>query len=213
MKGLLMNHVFITEKTIRNYGLLAIVIVVALYLSGHSLALRGAGFVPFLFLIQPAFEVLKHDALSGWHKFVITLPIKRATYVQSHYLLCLILIGSAAIISLGLFLLAQLLIDFDTILTFYLFFFRGMGIVLIIAALVYPLTFKLGIENLTQSSSLAVLVRLDSSSQAQSYFLYFTSSSNDSVDLIFSLIFLVISFILFLLSCLISSYIFNQKEY
>ncbi len=213
MKGLLLNHVFITEKTIRNYGLLAIVIVVALYLSGHSLALRGAGFVPFLFLIQPAFEVLKHDALSGWHKFVITLPIKRATYVQSHYLLCLILIGSAAIISLGLFLLAQLLIDFDTILTFYLFFFRGMGIVLIIAALVYPLTFKLGIE---KSDSIVIISSISSVGiffASSIVFSLFTSNSSDSVDLIFSLIFLVISCILFLLSCLISSNIFNQKEY
>lgn len=213
MKGLLLNHVYITQKTIRNSFLIAVVIISAFYVSGHSVALRGAAFIPFLVLIQPAFEVLKHDALSGWHKFVITLPLKRKAYIQSHYALALILILSAALISAGLFLIAQQLIDFDQVHTFYIFFLRGMSLVLIIAALVYPLTFKLGIE---KSDSIVIISSVSSIGlffATSTLFLFLFNIPSASFDLIFSFVFLGISLFIFTLSFFISTFIFNKKEY
>src|SRR5699024_8080179 len=65
--------------------------------------------IVMLFLVTPALEFLKREAVSGWNEYVTTLPLKRKTIVKSHYQFYLLLLGLATLISGAIVIVSRLM--------------------------------------------------------------------------------------------------------
>ena len=212
MRGLLLNHYYSTDKSIRNGLLLTVFISLVLHLAQQSMALRAAAFVPFLLMVQPAFEVLKHDAMSGWNKFVFTLPLRRSQLVQSHYIWLLLLLATGTLIAYGLFFGTAFFVDSPSADIFYNFSLRAIGIVICMGALSYPLTFWWGTEKSDQITLMSVGFGLGMFFLVSMGLLLFLGADAPSYDRIFSISLVAVSLLVYLISYVISVRIYNTKE-
>lgn len=211
MKGLILNNLYSVEKSIKSSTFIAIAAVILLILTQNSAALRAAAMLPFLLIPPQAFEVLKHDAMSGWNKFEMTLPVKRRKIVQSKYLTFLLLFFMSVLLTFVLFYIANLFImlPFTNVFNFLL---RGMGAVLCIAAIIYPMTYILGTE---KSDTIMI------SSMGFTFGMFFLVfillqmivGTSEGFDEIFSVTFFVASIFLFIVSYLISNIVYTKKEF
>jgi len=219
MKGLLLNQYYSIGKSIFNYVLLSVLIAGILLFTQHDMMMLFATILPTVFMITPALEVLKHESMSGWNKFLLTLPIKRKHVVQSHYLFFTILLLFGLLITITLFVLAEFILG--QILTEQMIYWimNGVGIAITLGLVAYPLTYQLG----TEKSDMAIIIGF-----IATFGLFFLSDalfnrivSNLSPDtlqgmnlgLLFSGSFLAITLILFIVSYMISLPIYKKKEF
>lgn len=212
MKGLILNNVYTVKRSIQSSCLLAIAIVIVLLIAQNDMALRAAIFLPFLLIPVHAFEVLKHDARSGWQKFEMTLPVTRKKIVTSKYVTFLLLFITSMIIVSIPFLLTHMFVYPTMNALFFNFLLRGMGLVMSIATLTFPLTYILGTE---KSDTITI------SSVGFSLGLFFAVSllllqfigSIERFDEMFSIIFFVITAVLFVTSYIVSMVVYAKKEF
>lgn len=212
MKGLIFNNLYSVEKSIKSSTLLATAIVIGLILAQNPTALRVAIFLPFLLIPVHAFEVLKHDAMSGWSKFEITLPVSRQKIVSSKYMTFLLLFFLSAFIIFAPFLLTHIFIYPTINEIFFNFLLRGAGLILCIAALTYPLTYILGTEKADFITMMGV---------GFSFGIFFgiyallqvVMGAVEGFDQIFSMTFISVSILLLLISYVVSSVIYRRKEF
>jgi len=212
MKGLILNNLYSVERSIRFSTFLSIILIVGLLLIQQSFSVRIAAFLPFLLIPVNAFEVLKLDQLSGWNKFEITLPVKRHQIILSKYVIFLLLFLLGAILSILLFYIIKLFISFSFTLLFFNYLLRGMGMVLCLAVIVYPLTFILG----TEKSDIIMLCSMGFAFSMYGLvfaLLQLTAGSIDNFDIIFSMSFLSISIILLIMSYVVSTIVYKHKEF
>lgn len=196
----------------KSSALLAVAFVIILLFVQHSMGLRLATFLPFLLIPVHAFEVLKQDAMSGWNKFETVLPVKRRTIVTSKYITFLLFVMVAAAIVfipfLGVHLFAYPVINE----LFFNFSLRGMALIISVATVTFPLTYILGTE---KSDTITM------SSIAFAFGLFFGVSTLlqpilgtvTRFDEIFSITFLGIATILFMISYGISLIVYLRKEF
>ena len=212
MKGLILNNLYTVEKSIKSSTILAIAVVIGLMITKTPMALKVAIFLPFLLVPVHAFEVLKHDAMSGWNKFELTLPLTRKTIITSKYVTFLLLFILSALIVSVPFLIAHVFIFPTMTPLFFNFFLRGMGLILCMATLTYPLTYILGTEKsdtVTISSvgfSLGMFFLL-------SVLLQMLIGTIEGFDEIFSVTFLSVSILLLVISYFTSNEIYKRKEF
>lgn len=212
MKGLILNSLYSVEKSVKVSLLLAILINTFLFMTKHSVALQMAIWVPFLIIPVNAFEALKHDGESGWNKYEITLPIKRSNIIKSKYITFLILLMISILLT---FLILYIACIFDLLSFTKLFFsfsFRGMGIILCMAALIYPLTYLLG----TAKSDAIILGSIGFAFGVfglTSTLIPIVFRNNQDLDQAFSVTFLLISILFFIISYYIAKHIYKRKEF
>lgn len=103
-------------------------------------------FLPFFLIPVHAFEGLKHEASSGWNKFERTLPITRRRIVASKYIAFLLLLFLSVCIVALPFVMAHIFLFPTMNGLFYNYLLRAIGLIVCVASLNYPLTYKLGIE-------------------------------------------------------------------
>ncbi|MFK4327505.1 ABC-2 type transport system permease protein [Bacillus sp. RC97] len=212
MKGLILNSLYSVEKSVKVSLLLAILINTFLFMTKHSIALQMAIWVPFLIIPVNAFEALKHDGESGWNKYEITLPIKRSNIIKSKYITFLILLMISILLT---FLILYIACIFDLLSYTKLFFsfsFRGMGIILCMAALIYPLTYLLG----TAKSDAIILGSIGFAFGVfglTSTLIPIVFRNSQDLDQAFSVTFLLISILFFIISYYISKHIYKRKEF
>lgn len=212
MKGLILNNLYSTEKSVKSSLFLTAVAVVLLLLTKNPMAMKAVAFLPFFLIPVHAFEILKYDAMSGWNKYEIILPVTRKRIVGSKYITFLLLFTfSVLIVSVIVYIfhLFQFPIVYSLLVSYSL---RGMGLVLCVAALLYPLTYWLGTE---KSDTIMI------SSASFSFGIFFSTSlmlqmfigGVEDFDRKFSFIFFILSFILFSISYVISINIYKNKEF
>lgn len=207
-----MNHYYTAGKSIRSAVLLAAGGALLLLLSNHPMAFRAAGFLPFLLIPVQAFEVLKQDALSGWNKYEIILPVSRKKAVAAQYITFLLLVAFSTALACGVALAVNALTGSGWNEVFIHFLLRGIGMILSIGALVYPLTYKLGTD---RSDSIMM------GSVGFSFAVFFGTASlleiwigqAERFDGLFSVAFMLISALFAAVSCAISMRIHEYKEY
>ena len=214
MRGLLLIHCYTAGKSIRSATLLTAgaVLLLLLLLSNHSMALRVAGFLPFVLIPVQAFEVLKQDALSGWNKYEIILPVSRKKAVAAQYITFLLLVAFSIALVCGVALAVYGLTGSGWNEVFIHFLLRGAGMILSIGALVYPLTYKLGTD---RSDSIMM------GSVGFSFAVFFGTAfllesligRAEHYDGIFSVVLLLVSALLAAVSCAVSMTIHEKKEY
>ncbi|RPJ98205.1 ABC-2 transporter permease [Priestia endophytica] len=211
MKGLILNNFYSMRDSIKLSLMIAIVANVILIATKNSTSLQIAIFLSFVLISSNAFEVLKQDSSSGWSKFELILPLARYKIVQSKYLTFLLLLALSLLVTIGIFAVTSLFINSSEELILN-FIFRGMGFVFCIASIVYPLTYILGgdksevIRLISMVFSLGVFGLI--------YFLQLkVMEKTEGFDRIFSLSFLLVSIIFFVISYVVSIITYKEKEF
>lgn len=212
MKGLILNNLYSIRKNTKTSFILAIAAVIVLIMTQHNIALRIALFLPFLLIPVQAFEVLKQDAMSGWNKFEITLPVTRRQIVGSKYSTFLLLFMCSFMLIMVVFLITDQFMYPVIDQVFLNFLCRGMGIILCLAASTFMLTYKLGTE---KSDSIMI------SSMGFTFSMFFGLSiliemilgNINYIDEIFSVTFLTLAAISLLISYIFSVQIFKKKDF
>jgi len=212
MKGLILNNLYSMEKSIKSSSLLTVVAVVLLLLTNQSTALKVAAFLPFVLIPVHAFEILKYDAMSGWNKYEIILPVIRKRIVESKYMTFLLLLIFSVLLVFCVAFTVHLLMFPTMHSVFFNYLLRGMGLIICIAALIYPLTYKLGTEksdSIMMGSvgfSLGMFFVID-------FMLEMLISGVEDFDKKFSAIFFIMSIIFLIISYVISVNIYKNKEF
>lgn len=212
MKGLILNNLYSIRKSTKTSSILAIAAVIVLVMTQHNIALRIALFLPFLLIPVQAFEVLKQDAMSGWNKFEITLPVTRSQIVGSKYSTFLLLFMCSFMLIMVVFVITDQFMYSVIDQVFFNFLCRGMGIILCLAASTFMLTYKLGTE---KSDSIMI------SSMGFTFSMFFGLSiliemilgNINYIDEIFSVTFLTLAAISLLISYIFSVQIFKKKDF
>lgn len=212
MSGLILNNIYSVRKSTKTSLLLASVAVIILVLTKETFALRAALFLPFLLIPVQAFEVLKQDAMSGWNRFEITLPVTRKQIVGSKYITFILFFIISLLLIITIFLATHIFLYPVIDLLVFNFILRGMGIILLLAASTYPLTYKLGTE---KSDTITI------GSMGFTFAIFFGLSilleiilgSVPNIDEVFSIIFIIIAIILFIISYVVSVFIYTKKEF
>ncbi|WP_033827973.1 ABC-2 transporter permease [Bacillus andreraoultii] len=212
MKGLILNDIYSIQRDIKSSIIFSVACVIFLILTKNVIAFKVAVFLPFLIIPVKSFEVLKYDVKSGWEKFMITLPVTRTQIVQSKYITFLILLILSLLLSLILFFAVDILYYPTFTLVYYNHLLRGMGLIICVAALLYPMTYKLGIEK----SDSIILYSL-CFSFGVFFFLAMLAkmilAENRNADMIFSIVFFLVSIFLLIISYLVACMIVARKEY
>lgn len=208
MKGLLLNQYYAVEKSFWWHVLIGLVAATCLMLFSNPMLQRLAGFLPLLLLSTSAFEVLKHEAKSGWNKYVLTLPIKRDRVVQSHYLFFITLVFIGLIISTLAYYMAQLLFGIES--SGYVYAVLNIaGIAFTMGFVIYPLTYLMGTEKAE------VVAMIGAGAGIGLFFLsaliYDFLPINE--DWLFSISFMLMTFILFIISYIVSIQVYKRKEF
>lgn len=212
MKGLILNNLYSIEKSAKTSIILASAAVIILVMTQLSAAIKVALFLPFLLIPVHAFEVLKHDAMSGWSKFETTLPVTRKQIVGSKYSTFLLLLMCSLMIIIFIFFMVDQVIYPVIDQLFFNFLFRGMAIILCLAASTFMLTYKLGTEK-------SDAIMIGSASFTFSVFfglsilLEIILGNIQHIDEVFSVTFFVIASIFLLVSYILSVKIYKKKEF
>lgn len=212
MKGLILNNLYSAEKSIKSGIIITIAAVILLIFTKNPTALKVAIFLPFALIPVHAFEVLKHDAMSGWNKFEITLPVVRHKIIQSKYVTFLLLFIISILLTFVLFFIAHLFIVPTFTTVFFNFLFRGMGLILCGAALTYPLTYILGTEK-SDGITISSIGFAFGMFGLVSILLQMIIGTIEGFDRIFSVSFLLVSIFLLIISYVISINVYKRKEF
>ncbi|MCY7738451.1 ABC-2 transporter permease [Bacillus safensis] len=212
MKGLILNDIYIIQKGIKTAIILSVLSILFLLLTKSEIVFKVAVLLPFLIIPVKSFEILKYDVKSGWDKFSFTLPVKRTNLVKAKYITFLILITLSFLLSFGLFFLIDLLFFPSLTFEYYNQLLRGLGLIICVGAMLYPLTYKLGIE---KSDSITIY------SLGFSFGVFFSLAfvaklvleSNRIADMIFSVVFFGLSVFFLIISYLISCSLVKRKEF
>ncbi|TCP70275.1 ABC-2 transporter permease [Baia soyae] len=219
MKGLLLNQYYSNAKSIKGSVVLSFVITTILLLLPYKQTLRLATFLPFIIMVSPILEGLKLEAMSGWNKLLITLPLKRSRVIQSYYLFFSILLCLGFCVAILSFMLADFFakdVLTHSALTSVL---KGIGVTLIMGGAIFPLTYYLGVEKAEKIMTTSTITSLG--------ILFFSGWLYEETvgsaimntfprvhpDLPFSILFLGISLVMFIVSYVVCIRIYEQKEF
>ncbi|MED4158931.1 ABC-2 transporter permease [Shouchella clausii] len=219
MKGLVLNQYYSVGKSFWNYIALSVVITAILLFTQNEMLMQFAAWLPLFFMVTPALEVLKHESMSGWSKFVLTLPLKRREVVQSHYLFYSMMIVIGLVITVALFMIAESIIGQVMTDSAVYKMMNGVGLVLIAGLLNYPLTYQLGTEKSDGILVFSIMAAVGAFLLSSWLFeILLGAVSLDALqginlDLLFSGSFLAVSLVLFIASYVIALYVFKRKEF
>lgn len=142
MKGLLLKD-FLNIKTYgKSMGMIIIIFAIVALVTGNTLFLST---MMLVFSTMVPLSAINMDEQSKWNAYAQCMPVTRRETVLSKYLLILMISFATVIISLLVNLINSLrfTVDWSTVLPLNL----GMlGVVLILAAILMPIIFKLGTE-------------------------------------------------------------------
>lgn len=216
MKGLIRNNFYTVEGSLKATLLLSFAAAIVLAIVGK---VTGDGGNLFSFIIAGnlggfgslAMTVMQKDAVSKWDKFELTMPVSRKDVVTARYISCMlyVLIGViVSIISVLVFYLVTGSVDLERVGYGYAF---GIGFALAIPTFMIPLVMIFGTdktEPLMLVSVVAGLLLFFGSSKIMTPFLKDVTNAN----LIFRLSYMAFSVMLFLVSYLLSCWIYKKKE-
>lgn len=217
MKGLLLNQYYSVEKSIWNYVPLGLILATFLIFFDNPMVQRLAAFVPVIFMASSALEVLKHESKSGWNKYVLTLPVKRSRVVQSHYLFFSVLALTGLLIACAAFVLAQFVFGQAPSEGYIYSVMNVLGITFTMGFVAYPLTYLLGTEKAEVVAMVGggagIGVFFLSAFVYELFIMPLDMLQGLNQDLLFSVSFLIINFILFAVSYVVSLQIYKRKEF
>jgi len=226
MLGLQYTNFFMVYRSVLMYAATSIVLSgISLWISdvSESFVLGEGGkwlAIRFIMLLMmlPILELSKIEAKSGYDKYVLTLPVRRSTIVQSYYLFYFLFITIGVILSYGVVYIYTLLFQLP---------FNSNNVVELIAvdavalllagAIVFPLLYNYGVEKsdvIIIAGVFGSFISINNVSEIH-YLLERPPLSNLNLNLSIYLPFLLflVGILLFILSSLISLCIYRKKEF
>ncbi|MCM2678036.1 ABC-2 transporter permease [Alkalicoccobacillus plakortidis] len=215
MKGLILNQYYSVEKSIWGYAILGFILSMVLVFFENPAFQRVAAFFPVAFMASVALEVLQQEAKSGWSKYVLTLPVKRERVVQTHYLFFGMITFLGLLITCITYLLAQLLFGIELSISYVYSLMNILGITFTMGFISYPLTYILGTEKagVVAMTGFGAGIGLFFLSALIFELLPVKAFQGMNLDLLFSLSFMTINFILFIISYIVSIQVYKRKEF
>lgn len=213
MKGLILKDLLNFKKSSKFFCLFII-----LYLGIAIISNNSSFFTGIIIILAAMLPItsLAYDEKSGFSKFALTMPVSKASIVFSKYLLSLIFLCFAIVLSF----ICNMLIGNLT-------FYQNLASIALISCISFfsislslPLTFKFGIEK-GKIITFGVLMLIGLSS---TYLSKLISKNKTSLDIngFFELLFnnylfviglLALMIIFFIISSLVSIIIYNKKEF
>lgn len=139
MKALMLNQYYSSKTQILIYA--ALTVVITIFFTTFNDSPISAAMFACVYSALGAMDYLKKESASDWLKYAITMPIKRRTIVNTHFLVHFVLVLIGFIISL--IIISILKASFVTGLNAT---FIGVGFAFQFS-LIYLLTYKFGSEN------------------------------------------------------------------
>ena len=155
-KGLIYKDLFLLKEAfpIVALAVLFLLFTIILGFSGGFLALC---IMLMVFAVKVVESTLIYDETDGWDSFVLTAPVSRKEIVRSKYLLQILFLAGAFLISAVILLLISLVPMFSGEEWLFLMLFVGFCYALVYGAVVIPIYLKFG-QHASRYVAFAVLV-------------------------------------------------------
>ena len=155
-KGLIYKDLFLLKEVFPIVALAVLFLLFSITLGffGGFLALC---IMLMVFAVKVVESTLIYDETDGWDSFVLTAPVSRKEIVRSKYLLQILFLAGAFLISAVLLLLISLIPMFSGEDWLFLMLFVGFCYALVYGAVVIPIYLKFG-QHTSRYVAFAVLV-------------------------------------------------------
>ena len=155
-KGLIYKDLFLLKEAfpIVALAVLFLLFTIILGFSGGFLALC---IMLMVFAVKVVESTLIYDETDGWDSFVLTAPVSRKEIVRSKYLLQILFLAGAFLISAVILLLISLIPMFSGEEWLFLMLFVGFCYALVYGAVVIPIYLKFG-QHTSRYVAFAILV-------------------------------------------------------
>lgn len=194
-------------------GLALLISGILLFFAG-SLVSGIAALLIMLLMTLPPLEIMKIESKSGYDKYVHTLPVSRKKIVQSHYTFYLIVAILGALLSFGFVFVYHLLSD-SSVMGIFNIIAAGIFIVLFAGALIYPLLYIFGAEKsdaiVLSGGIVGLIIFFGLRSLMKDFVEQLSIQFNPYIFL--SIIFILLGFIIFILSYFVAVNIYHKKEF
>ena len=142
-KGLLYKDLFLIKEAfpIVALAVLFLLFSITLGFAGGFLALC---IMLLVFAVKVVESTLIYDETDGWDSFVLTAPVSRKEIIRSKYLLQILFLAGAFLLSAVLLLLISLIPQFDGEEWLYIMLIVGFCYALVYGAVVIPVYLKFG---------------------------------------------------------------------
>ncbi|MFJ5764371.1 ABC-2 transporter permease [Lysinibacillus sp. NPDC093210] len=182
--------------------------------SGQWLAIR---FI-MLLMMFPTLELSKIEAKSGYDKYVLTLPVRRSTIVQSYYLFYFLSITIGVILSYGVVYIYTLCFQLSFNSKNVVEWIAVDAVALLLAgAIIFPLLYNFGVEKsdgIIIAGVFGPFIAINYVGEIH-YLLERLPLSNFNLNIstLLPILLLLVGILLFLLSSFISLGIYRKKEF
>lgn len=155
-KGLIYKDLFLLKEAfpIVALAVLFLLFTIILEFSGGFLALC---IMLMVFAVKVVESTLIYDETDGWDSFVLTAPVSRKEIIRSKYLLQILSLAGAFLISAVILLLISLVPMFSGEEWLFLMLFVGFCYALVYGAVVIPIYLKFG-QHASRYVAFAILV-------------------------------------------------------
>ena len=155
-KGLIYKDLFLLKEAfpIVALAVLFLLFTIILGFSGGFLALC---IMLMVFAVKVVESTLIYDETDGWDSFVLTAPVSRKEIVRSKYLLQILFLAGAFLVSAVILLLISLIPMFSGEEWLFLMLFVGFCYALVYGAVVIPIYLKFG-QHTSRYVAFAILV-------------------------------------------------------
>lgn len=214
MTGLMLTNYYLVYRSIFAYTGLAILLSgIILYFGDSSIHGMAAMFI-ILLMTLPATEVIKLEARSGYDNYVLTLPVTRVDIVKSHYLFYFSILIVGALLCCGIFFVYNSFSNtpvnsISNVISF------GIFIVLFAGSIIYPLLYTFGPE---KSDAIVIgsgVGGLFATIGLQNLIGYLINQFSITIEssMFVAILYLLFGVIFYIISFLISVYIYHKKEF
>lgn len=155
-KGLIYKDLFLLKEAfpIVALAVLFLLFTIILGFSGGFLALC---IMLMVFAVKVVESTLIYDETDGWDSFVLTAPVSRKEIVRSKYLLQILFLAGAFLVSAVILMLISLIPMFSGEDWLFLMLFVGFCYALVYGAVVIPIYLKFG-QHTSRYVAFAILV-------------------------------------------------------
>lgn len=155
-KGLIYKDLFLLKEAfpIVALAVLFLLFTIILGFSGGFLALC---IMLMVFAVKVVESTLIYDETDGWDSFVLTAPVSRKEIVRSKYLLQILFLAGAFLVSAVILMLISLIPMFSGEEWLFLMLFVGFCYALVYGAVVIPIYLKFG-QHASRYVAFAILV-------------------------------------------------------
>ena len=155
-KGLIYKDLFLLKETfpIAALAVLFLLFSITLGFTGGFLALC---IMLLVFAVKVVESTLIYDETDGWDSFVLTAPVSRKEVIRSKYLLQILFLAGAFLLSAVLLLLISLIPQFDGEEWLYIMLIVGFCYALVYGAVVIPVYLKFG-QHTSRYVSFVILI-------------------------------------------------------